>query len=90
LPLAIEIKFELDTKKATCAAVAIAAMYALCRVSEHSNSPQLAAANSINMIFLRTNMHNYYTQAGGIPQYINILEDAHKKGDVGWHAHCQH
>jgi hypothetical protein len=31
---------------------------------------------AINMISLRTNMHNYYTQADGIPQYINMLEDA--------------
>jgi hypothetical protein len=31
------------------------------------------------MISLRTNMHNYYTQADGIPQYINMLEDAQKK-----------
>jgi hypothetical protein len=31
------------------------------------------------MIFLRTNMHNYYTQEDGIPQYINTLEDAQKK-----------
>jgi hypothetical protein len=46
----MEIKFELDTKKATCAAVAIAAVYALCHVSEHSDSPQLAAANAIALI----------------------------------------
>jgi hypothetical protein len=31
------------------------------------------------MISLRTNMHNYYTQADSIPQYINMLEDAQKK-----------
>ncbi len=31
------------------------------------------------MISLCTNMHNYYTQADGIPQYINMLEDAQKK-----------
>jgi hypothetical protein len=31
------------------------------------------------MIALCTNMHNYYTQADGIPQYINMLEDAQKK-----------
>jgi hypothetical protein len=35
--------------------------------------------HTINMISLRTNMHNYYTQADGIPQYINMLEDAQKK-----------
>ena len=28
--------------------------------------------HAINMISLRTNMHNYYTQADGIPQYINM------------------
>jgi hypothetical protein len=33
----------------------------------------------INMISLCTNMHNYYTRAEGIPQYINMLEDAQKK-----------
>jgi hypothetical protein len=52
LPPAIEIKFELDTKKATCAAVAIAAAYALCHVSKHSNSPQLAAANAVALIVI--------------------------------------
>jgi hypothetical protein len=33
----------------------------------------------INMISLRTNMHNSCTQADSIPQYINMLEDAQKK-----------
>jgi hypothetical protein len=42
----MEIKFELDTKKATRAAVAIAAAYALCRVSKHSNSPCSAPHSS--------------------------------------------
>jgi hypothetical protein len=46
--------------------------------------------HAIDMISLRTNMHNYYTQAGGIPQYINMLEDVQKKGEAGWHAHRQH
>ena len=31
------------------------------------------------MISLRTNMHQYYVQSDGIPQYINMLEDAQKK-----------
>jgi hypothetical protein len=31
------------------------------------------------MISLRTNMHQYYILADGIPQYINMLEDAQKK-----------
>jgi hypothetical protein len=35
--------------------------------------------HAINMISLHTNMHNYYTQADGIPQYINMLEDAQKR-----------
>jgi hypothetical protein len=48
----MKIKFKLDTKKATRAAVAIAAAYMLCRVSEHSNSPQLAAANTIALIVI--------------------------------------
>jgi hypothetical protein len=32
-----------------------------------------------NMISLRTNMHQYYMQVDGIPQYIVMLEDAQKK-----------
>jgi hypothetical protein len=35
--------------------------------------------HAIDMISLCTNMHNYYTQVDGIPQYINMLEDAQKK-----------
>jgi hypothetical protein len=35
--------------------------------------------HTIDMISLRTNMHNYYTQVDGIPQYTNVLEDAQKK-----------
>jgi hypothetical protein len=49
---AIEIKFKLDTKKATRATVTIKAAYALCRVSKHSDSPQLAAANAIALIVI--------------------------------------
>jgi hypothetical protein len=48
----MEIKFKLDTEKATRAAVAIAAAYTLCYVSEHSNSPQLATANAIALIVI--------------------------------------
>jgi hypothetical protein len=48
----MEIKFELDTEKATHAAVAIAAAYALSHVSKHSDSPQLAAANAIALIVI--------------------------------------
>ncbi len=35
--------------------------------------------HAIDMISLCTNMHQYYIQADGIPQYINMLEDAQKK-----------
>jgi hypothetical protein len=35
--------------------------------------------HAINMISFHTNMHQYYTQADGIPQYIIMLEDAQKK-----------
>jgi hypothetical protein len=75
----MEIKFKLDTKKATCTTVAIAAACVLCPESKHSDSPQLTTANAINMTSLCTNMHHYYTQADGIPQYINMLEDAKKR-----------
>jgi hypothetical protein len=34
--------------------------------------------HAIDMISLCTNMHQYYIQADGIPQYINMLEDAQK------------
>jgi hypothetical protein len=48
----MEIKFELDTEKAAKAAVAIATSYGLCRVSKHSEFPQLAAANAIALIVI--------------------------------------
>jgi hypothetical protein len=35
--------------------------------------------HTIDMILLRTNMHQYYIQADNIPQYIILLEDAQKK-----------
>jgi hypothetical protein len=35
--------------------------------------------HAINMITLQTNMHGYYAQAEGIPQYIIMLEEAQKK-----------
>jgi hypothetical protein len=35
--------------------------------------------HAIDMISLRTNMHQYYVQADGIPQYIVMLEDAQKR-----------
>ncbi len=35
--------------------------------------------HAIDMISLCTNMHQYYVQADGIPQYIIMLEDVQKK-----------
>ena len=35
--------------------------------------------HAVDMIALRTQMHQYYGQADGIPQYIIMLEDAQKK-----------
>lgn len=46
----MEIKLELDTDKTAKATVAIACAYSLCRVSEATASPQLAAANTIALI----------------------------------------
>ena len=37
--------------------------------------------HAIDMISLRTNMHQYYVQADAIPQYIIMLEDAQKKAN---------
>ena len=50
----MEIKLKLDTEKTAHAAVTIAAMYGLCRVSEGTTSPQLAAANAIALIIINT------------------------------------
>ena len=46
----MEIVFDLDTNKAARATVAIAASYALGRISEGTKYPQLAFANSITLI----------------------------------------
>jgi hypothetical protein len=35
--------------------------------------------HAVDMITLHTNMHRYYAQADGIPQYIIMLEEAQKK-----------
>jgi hypothetical protein len=35
--------------------------------------------HAVDMLTLRTNMHGYYAQADGIPQYIIMLEEAQKK-----------
>jgi hypothetical protein len=48
----MEIKLELDTDKASKAAVAIATAYGLCRVSKGTKYPQLAAANAIALIII--------------------------------------
>ncbi len=48
----MEIKLELDTKKTAKAAMAIAAVYGLCRVSKGTKSNQLAAANALTFIVI--------------------------------------
>ena len=48
----MEIKLELDTEKTAKATVAIAAAYGLCRVSESTDFPQLAAANAFALIIV--------------------------------------
>ena len=48
----MEIKLELDTKKTAKAAVAIASAYGLCRVSQSTDFPQLAAANALALIII--------------------------------------
>jgi hypothetical protein len=50
--MAIKIKFELDTGKASKAAVAIAVAYGLCHVSMDTGYPQLATANAIATIII--------------------------------------
>ena len=35
--------------------------------------------HAVDMLSLRMNMHQYYTKADGIPQYIIMFEDAQKK-----------
>ncbi len=35
--------------------------------------------HAVDMLTLRRNMHGYYAQADGIPQYIIMLEEAQKK-----------
>ncbi len=44
--------------------------------------------HAVDMILLRTNMHQYYVQVDGIPQYIIMIEDAQKKSEKDGHAHC--
>ena len=53
----MEIKLELDTEKTAKATVAIACAYGLARVSEASESPQLAATNALALIIIITNLY---------------------------------
>jgi hypothetical protein len=48
----MEIKFELDTDKSTKAAVAIATVHALTRVSFVTDLPQLTATNALVTIII--------------------------------------
>jgi hypothetical protein len=48
----MEIKFELDTEKASKAAFAITAPYGLCHVSVDTGYPPLAAVNAIAIIII--------------------------------------
>ena len=48
----MEIKLKLDTEKTAKAAVAIAAAYGLCRVSEGTKSNRLAAINTLALIVI--------------------------------------
>jgi hypothetical protein len=48
----MEVKFKLDTKKASKAAVAIAAAYGLCHVCKGTKFPQLTAANALALIVI--------------------------------------
>ena len=48
----MEIKFELDTEKASKATIAITATHGLCQVSVDTEYPQLAAAKAIAIIII--------------------------------------
>jgi hypothetical protein len=52
LPSAIEIKLKLDTEKGSKTLVAVASAHRLRKVSESTDSPQLAAANAITLIII--------------------------------------
>jgi hypothetical protein len=54
----MEIKFGLDTNKAARATIAIAASYAIGRVSEGTEYPQLAIANSVALIIIITILYS--------------------------------
>ena len=38
--------------------------------------------HALDMLILQTNMHGYYAQANGIPQYIIMMEEAQKKAKL--------
>jgi hypothetical protein len=48
----MEIKLELDTEKASKAAVALTAAYGLCRVFVDTKYPQLVVANVVALIVI--------------------------------------
>jgi len=48
----MEIKLEIDTEKSAKAAVTVAAILGLCRVSERSGNHSLATANAIAIIIV--------------------------------------
>jgi hypothetical protein len=54
----MKIRFELDTDKAARAIFAIAASYALKRVSKGTKYPQLAFANSFALIIIITILYS--------------------------------
>ncbi len=56
----MEIKFKLDTDKATRATVAITASHGLGRVSEGTEYPQLAFANTIALIIIIAILYSIY------------------------------
>ena len=48
----MEIKLELDTEKSAKAAVTVAAILGLCRVSERSENHSLVSANALAIIII--------------------------------------
>jgi hypothetical protein len=81
----MEIKLKLDTKKASKTAIAIAAAYGLCRVSEGTKSPQLATANTFALIVIVTILYGprpvpkNSAKAGMTPDAIMLLfREAHE------------
>jgi hypothetical protein len=54
----MEIKFKLDTEKASKDVIAITAAYGLCRISVDTAYPQLAVANAIALIVIITILYS--------------------------------